>query len=313
MAKTLGETKLFMSAHGIGNALKPLKPRIKKVLGRKANEFKKDLNTKVSDLLSKDGGKARRLKDFKSSQDDDNEGADYSSLRKRFKNLSDDDQDGIRDNLAKNPDWTGGSATDSKTTQKFKTPEEAEEVEENNVQNREIYKDEVSKAEEKNFVEKDAESVAENEGKTLADTAQSAAQSLSDKVGELANKAGNFVKSGAQRISDTVNGLNKTAGTVADDAEAEVSKVAEKKASKAVAKQMAEKTIAKDGEAVVEDTVGEVAGAALDAVPLADIGGAILGGVIAIKKAIQVRKLEKEDEGLKPTIQVAGSTQQIGV
>tara|TARA_R110001606_G_scaffold314079_2_gene460718 strand:+ start:1265 stop:2227 length:963 start_codon:yes stop_codon:yes gene_type:complete len=283
MAKTVGETKLFMSAHGIQNSLKPLKPRIKKLLNRKAGEFKTAVKNKVTDYLDGDGGKARRLKEFKASQDKLNEDDSFEGTRKRFNKLSDEDKDDIRQNLKEDPEFSSkediGNLAD-------------EDQEAAQLKNTQLLKDAVSKGETANFVEKDA-----------ADTAaKSAAKSGAEDVEEgIAGKISNFAKSGAKTLADGVNNLNSDAVSTA------------KSAIKAEAKSMAKSTIKSEVGATVEEGAGEVAGAALDAIPFADIAGLFIGAGIAIKKARQVRKLEKQDEGLIATAPVVGSLQQVGV
>lgn len=368
MAKTVGETKLFMSAHGITNALKPLKARIKKVAGRKANEFKKTIVNKVSDLIDGDGGKSRRLKEFKSKQSVVDEDESFAGVRKRFGKLGETDKEDIRSNLRENPDYMekedvdnltgdvkdaqsaqntkllkdevsnketenfvkddaeedGGAARRLKVFNQEKEERDADpsydavknrfdklsgddqdaigekltsnpdymdragikelgsqaEKDTQQLTNRGLLKDEVSKTETKNFVENDAKTTVDND--------------IADQVTGIGSKIGNFAKSGKQAVSDAADKLN-TAGI------------------KKAAKKMAENTVADDGEAIAGDTVGEVAGAALDAIPFADIFGAILGGSIAIKKARQVRKLERKDESIVADAPVTGSLQQVGV
>lgn len=113
MAKTVGETKLFMSAHGIQNSLKPLKPRIKKLIGRKTSEFKKKASNTLSDYLDGDGGKSRRLNEFKDSQDKLNEDLSYPTAKKRFQALNDEDRDSVRESLKNNPEYTGKEDLDA--------------------------------------------------------------------------------------------------------------------------------------------------------------------------------------------------------
>lgn len=364
MAKTVGETKVFMSAHGIQGALKPLKPRIKKLVNRKANEFKKGVSNKINDFIDGDGGKNRRLQEFKDKQSDLNDDPDFNNVKKRFGELGDEDKASIRENIKANPNYTSKDDLDEldeaqpnydnitsrrgfaqennkmksklsdldKDTKKKLTedidndpnvkssleiqdiadPEEKlaqrtirskaindkidelspeNSVGELKVQNTNILRDEVSNKETSNFIENDAKSVAESEEANIGEDA-----------GSIVSKISNFAKSGSKALADGVNSLNKTAVSSA--------KALTKGAIKSEAKTMAKGTVEAD---IGEETAGEVGAAALDAIPFADIAGLFVGAGIAIKKAVQVRKLEKKDEGLVAAAPVVGSLQQVGV
>tara|TARA_R110001632_G_scaffold11851_4_gene41974 strand:- start:2526 stop:3464 length:939 start_codon:yes stop_codon:yes gene_type:complete len=274
MSKTVGETKLFMSAHGIANALKPVKPRIKKLVNRKIGDFKKAASNKISDFIDGDGGKSRRLKEFQQEQEELNASDEFSDVRSRFGKFSDEDKDAVRSNLKENPEFTGKADMDEL--------DEAEGAAAK-LKNTQLLKDEVSKTETKNFVENDAKQAAEAETST--------AESAEPDVASLASKATNFVKSGAQSVKDGVADLAK-------------------KTIKSEAKAMAKSTVETEA---AEETAGEVGSAALDAIPGADVVGAVVGAVIAIKKAVQVGKLERKDKALVAAAPVTGAMQQVGV
>ena len=273
MSKTVGETKLFMSAHGIANALKPVKPRIKKLVNRKIGDFKKAASNKISDFIDGDGGKSRRLKEFQQEQEELNASDEFSDVRSRFGKFSDEDKDAVRSNLKENPEFTGKADMDEL--------DEAEGAAAK-LKNTGLLKDEVSKTETKNFVENDAKQAAEKE---------LSSSSAETDVASLASKATNFVKSGAQSVKDGVADLAK-------------------KTIKSEAKAMAKSTVETEA---AEETAGEVGSAALDAIPGADVVGAVVGAVIAIKKAVQVGKLERKDKALVADQPVTGAMQQVGV
>ena len=286
MSKTVGETKLFMSSHGIAGALKPLKPRIKKLAGRKANEFKKTIKNKVSDYLDGDGGKTRRFNEFKQNQDKLNEDESFEGARKRFGKLSDEDKDDIRQNLKEDPEFS------SKETIGNLAEEDQEAAQ---LKNTQLLRDQVSEKETGNFIDNDAKEVAENEASSTLDNVKNA---ISDAGSAAKNAIKNVFKSGEDTLNSSTNALNKDA--IADTA---------KKVLKGEAKTMAEGEV--EGE--VADTAAGLASSALDAIPGADILGVVLGAGIAIKKAIQVKKLERKDETLIANKPIVGSLQQVGV
>lgn len=286
MAKTLGETKLFMSGHGISNALKPLKPRIKKLIGRKANEFKKTVSNKVSDYLDGDGGKSRRLNEFKANQDKLNEDESFQAARKRFGQLSDDDKDEVRENLKQDPEFTGKEDLGNLEDEDKLAAQE---------KNTELLRNQVSDKETSNFMENDAKEAAEEEASSTVENVKNA---ISDAGSAAKSAIKNAVGGGEDALNTSTNAVNK-------DAIANVAK----KAIKGEAKGMAEEAV--EGEAAA-DTAAGLGSAALDAIPGADIVGAIMGAGIAIKKAIQVGKLEKKDENMLAN-QVTGSFQQVGL
>jgi len=280
MAKTVGETKLFMSGHGIANALKPLKPRIKKLAGRKANEFKKAVSNKISDFLDGDGGKARRLKEFKDSQEAQDDS--FVNTRKRFGKLSKEDKDDIRENLKNDPEFTPKEDV---------ADLEEEDQEAAKLKNTQLLRDQVSQKETENFVENDANEAAENEATSTIDNVKNA---ISDAGSAAKNAVKNVVGSSEDVLNKSTNALNKDAI---------------KTSLKSEAKAMAESTAEED----VGDTAAGLASAALDEIPGADILGAILGAGIAIKKAVQVRRLEKKDENLIASKPGVGVLQQVGL
>ena len=284
MAKTVGETKLFMSGHGIMNAIKPLKPRIKKLAGRKANEFKKTIKNKISDYVDGDGGKSRRLNEFKAEQDDLNEKGDFQSYRKRFGKLSDEDKDSIRENLKDNPEFS--------STEDLESLGEASEKEAAMEKNTQLLRDQVSEKETNNFMENDASKVAEEESSSTLDNVKNA-------VSDVASRAKNVISDGFKSGDEALNTSTNVVNGAVDDAKAVL---------KTEAKKMAESELSSEA---VGDTIAGLGSAALDSIPGADIIGAIMGAGIAIKKAIQVRRLEKKDENVIADAPVVGSLQQI--
>ncbi len=270
MAKTLGETKLFMSAHGIHASLKPVKPRIKKYLGRKLRETA----NKIQDKLTGDEGQSRRAADFKASQDELNKSEKYSDLKQRFSKLNDADKDEVREAVKNHPD--------------FKSKDEVKDLDDE---------------------DEDAGDAAKEMNSKILKNA------ISDKEGEnfaTRNVGGQAGQSVEQITTDTA-GEAAVASTEAEEGASGAGKIFQgAKAIKGAAKSLAKTAVEATGEEVAEETGASVGSAVLDAIPGADVVGAILGAGIAIKKAIQVKKAEKTDENLVSQ-EHTGVSDQIGV
>lgn len=274
MAKTVGETKLFMSAHGIHASLKPVKPRIKKYLGRKIRETA----NKIQDKLTGDEGQSRRAADFKASQDELNKSDKLSDIKQRFSKLNENDKDEVRDAVKNHPDFKSKDEIKDIADEDEEAGNAAKEA------NTKILKDAISDKEGENFATRNVGGQA----------GQSVEQITTDAAGEsaVADAASEEASSGAGKLFQGA------------------------KAIKSAAKDLAKSTAKAAGEDVAEEageeTGAEVGSAALDAIPGADIIGAVLGAGIAIKKAIQVRKAEKTDENIVGQEQT-GVSDQIGV
>ena len=159
--------------------------------------------------------------------------------------------------------------------------------------NTELLRSQVSEKETSNFMENDANEVAE--GENAASTLDNIKSGLQDVASRAKNAISNVFKKGDDTLNTSTNAVN---GAV-DDAKAVL---------KTEAKTMAEDEVVGS---TLADTAAGIGSAALDAIPGADIVGFALGAGVAIKKAIQVRKLEKKDENVIADAPVVGSLQQI--
>ena len=325
MAKTLGETKVFMSGHGIQNALKPLKPRIKKALKDKIRSVANSLLGKGEEPVTKstssginslenikgrynklDKGAKQEIRNNLTNNKDYTGKDDMSALSKEEQGTAESNNNLLFDEEVKGKELEASRDPDKIRARFKKLGSEDQEDVRSKVFNNKDFKEE----DDVNSLSADGKAAAQAKNSEILNNEVTAKEAVSSAAGSeaevggqgvanLASRGGSVVNSGKELLANATSRINKSAAQI-------------KKAAEDMAKKALSSNVEDDAAAGGEEAAEGLGSAVLDAIPGADIFGLALGGSIAIKKAVQVRKAEKTDEGLVAN-QQASESYQVGV